>query len=373
MSLVGLQWLTDSGKLQSRSVDRIDINEHLAGNLCRCTGYGPIISAAEKACALPLSESWHKQAVNAEKLLTKWQNQRQPVFCTDGGNMFAAPKSKSDLASILSEYSGATMVAGATDIGLWITKLGRELSEIIYLGQVPELQRIVTKKDVGLEIGASVSLQDAAAALSRISPDLDRLVRRFGSRQVRSQATVCGNIANGSPIGDLPPAFIALGSRLRIASANGVREIPLEEFFIDYGKQDLSSGEYVESVIIPTEPTLQFRCWKISKRFDQDISSVLGAFSTNIENGVMGRVRICFGGMAATPKRARKCEDILSGKPINNETLSEAKQALADDFDPITDVRASAHYRRRVSENLLEKFFLALSATKPTDVYQGMG
>ena len=226
---------------------------------------------------------------------------------------------------------------------------------------------------MGLEIGASVSLQDAAPALSRIAPAFDRLVRRFGSRQVRSQATVCGNIANGSPIGDLPPAFIALGARLRIASATGVREIPLEEFFIDYGKQDLSSGEYIESVIIPTEPSLQFWCWKISKRFDQDISSVLGAFSAKIENGTIRRVRICFGGMAATPKRARRCENILSGKSINNDTLGEAKQALADDFDPITDVRASARYRRRVSENLLEKFFLALSSTKPEDIYQGMG
>ena len=371
MSLVTLQWLVTSKTLQSTEVDRIQINEHLAGNLCRCTGYGPIISAAQIACSSPLPESWHKQAVNAENLLIEWQDQEQPLFCTNAGSMFAAPRSQTDLTNILAKYSNATMVAGATDIGLWITKLGHRIQEVIYLGHVLELQRIV-KNDTSIEIGASVSLQNAASALISIAPDFDRLVRRFGSRQIRSQATVCGNIANGSPVGDLPPAFIALGAKLRIASASGVREIQLEDFFVGYGKQDLVVGEYVESVVIPIEPALQFRCWKISKRFDQDISAVLGAFAAKVENGVINRVRICFGGMATTPKRAKKCEAVLSGNVINSATLSDAQQALAEDFDPITDFRASSHYRRRVSQNLLEKFFLTLSATDVPDVYAGL-
>ena len=282
--------------------------------------------------------------------------------------MFAAPRSRTDLQAIVSDHPGATLLAGATDIGLWVTKQGRRLSSVIYLGQVPELQRLV-ENDGKLEIGAGVSLQDASATLSEISPDLNRLLRRFGSRQVRNQGTVGGNIANGSPIGDLPPALIALGAQLRIASTRGVREIPLDAFFIDYGQQDLAPGEFVESVVIPLDRNLQFRCWKISKRFDQDISAVLGAFAAKLEEGIVREVRICFGGMATIPKRARQCEAALTGQPLDQGTLAQARQALAADFDPITDMRASAHYRQRAAGNLLEKYFLAMTTTNLPDLY----
>jgi xanthine dehydrogenase small subunit len=369
MSLTGLQWLAASSKIKSSVVDREQVNEHLAGNLCRCTGYGPIISAALTSCSAPLPESWQTQAITAKTILRKWENQDQPLCCINGNSMFAAPRSRAALEKLLLDYPNATMVAGATDISIWITKLGVRLSTIIYLGHVSDLQRIDIS-DTKVEIGAAVSLQDARSALRDIASDFDRLVRRFGSRQVRSQATVCGNIANGSPIGDLSPAFIALGAKLRISGELGLREIPLEEFFVDYGKQDITRGEYIKSVVIAINHDFQFRCWKVSKRFDQDISAVLGAFSAKIENGYIHQARICFGGMAATPKRARQCEAILAGKPLNNETLSQAREALTCDFSPITDIRASAHYRQRVAGNLLEKFFLAMSATELPDIYE---
>ena len=238
MSLAGLQWAT-SRKDELAPVDRAQIDEYLAGNLCRCTGYGPIVNAAREACSAPLPESWRTQATVADTTLRAWQEPAQPLCCRSNGNMFAAPRSRTDLQAIVSDHPGATLLAGATDIGLWVTKQGRRLSSVIYLGQVPELQRLI-ENDGTLEIGAGVSLQDASATLSEISPDLNRLLRRFGSRQVRNQGTVGGNIANGSPIGDLPPALIALGAQLRIASTRGVREIPLDAFFIDYGQQDLA-------------------------------------------------------------------------------------------------------------------------------------
>ena len=367
MSLAGLQWAA-SCKNESTPVDRAQIDEYLAGNLCRCTGYGPIVSAAREACSAPLPESWQAHTAVAETTLRAWQNQGQPLCCTSDRGFFAAPRSRADLHTIMSDHPGATLLAGATDIGLWITKWGQRLSAVIYLGQIPELQRLV-QNDEKLEIGAGVSLQDASTTLSEISPDLNRLLRRFGSRQVRNQGTVGGNIANGSPIGDLPPVLIALGARLRIASTGGVREIPLDTFFVDYGQQDLAPGEFVESVVIPLDRDLRFRCWKIAKRFDQDISAVLGAFAAKLEGGIVREVRICFGGMAATPKRARQCEAALTGQPLDHETLARARQALATDFDPITDMRASAHYRQRVAGNLLEKYFLAMTTTDLPDLY----
>ena len=369
MSLAGLQWAT-SCKTTSTQVDRAQIDDYLAGNLCRCTGYGPIIDVARETSSAPLPESWLAQSSVAESILREWKNQSQPLFCQSDRGMFAAPQTRAELEAILSDYPSATLLAGATDIGLWITKLGEQLSTIIYLGNIPELQRIV-QNDKELEIGAGVSLQDAIPVLSNISLDLDRMMRRFGSRQVRSQGTIGGNLANGSPIGDLSPVLLALGARLRIGNArDDVREIPLDTFFIDYGRQDLATGEFVESVMIPLDHNLQFRCWKISKRFDQDISAVLGAFAATIENGIIREIKIGFGGMAAIPKRAKQCEAALIGMPVDQQTLERARQALATDFDPITDMRASAHYRQQVAGNLLEKFFLSITTGDLPDLYK---
>ena len=371
ISLVGLQWLVNTQNPVPTSINRAKINEHLAGNLCRCTGYGPIIDAAQSTCTLPLPKSWHNQANDAEITLMEWQQEKTSVLCNTSGGVFAAPRSLNDLNNLLSKYTNATMLAGATDIGLWITKLGRKLREIIYLGHVDELQNI-THNQESLEIGGCVSLYDATDKLVGVAPNLDRLLRRFGSTQIRSQATVCGNIANGSPIGDLSPALMALGSTLRIAGIFGLRDLPLEKFFIDYDQQDLKSGEYIQSVTIPIESKRQFYCWKVSKRFDQDISAVLGAFSAVIDNKIINEVHVCFGGMAGTPKRATKCENVLLGAKINEIRLNEAQDALHEDFSAITDMRAGREYRLKISKNLLNKFILSLQGEKVPDLFKGM-
>ena len=371
ISLVGLQWLINTKNPLPDTIDRSTINEHLAGNLCRCTGYGPIIDTAQTTCRLPLPKSWHKQASYAETTLLKWQQEKTSVLCHTNSGVIAAPRSENNLNNLLAQYPNATILAGATDIGLWVTKLGRKLRDVIYLGQVEELQRI-TRKQESLEIGGCVSLHEAKERLVEIAPDLNRLLRRFGSKQIRSQATVCGNIANGSPIGDLSPALIALGSTLRIAGIFGVRDIPLEKFFIEYNQQNLERGEYIQSVTIPIISKRQFYCWKIYKRFDQDISAVLGAFSAVIDNEVISEIHICFGGMAGTPKRASKCEKKLVGTKVNEICLKKAQDILHEDFSPITDMRAGKEYRLNVSKNLLEKFVLSLQRKKFPDLFRGM-
>ncbi len=367
MSIAGLHWAIEAKEIK-QPINKVEIDDYLAGNLCRSTGYGTILDATLEACSEPLPNTWRTQISVAESFLSKWQRSKEPLFCKSNNNLFTAPISETTLHKTLTTYPGATLLAGATDIGLWVNKHGKKLNAMIYLGEVQELKHLA-KNDNELEIGAGVSLSDVRKILSDISPDLDRLMRRFGSRQVCSQGTVGGNIANGSPIGDLPPAFIALGARLRIAGPTGNREIPLDNFFIDYGKQDLATGEFVKAILIPLNQNLHFRCWKIAKRFDQDISAVLGAFAAKIDNGVIRNVRICFGGMAGIPKRAIECEDALTGKLPDSQTYNEARQALVTDFDPITDMRATKRYRQRIAGALLEKFLFSLAASPLPDIY----
>lgn len=255
------------------------------------------------------------------------------------------------------------MVAGATDVGLWVTKQDRRFETVIYLGNVQELKQI---HDDGqsLSIGAAVSYTDATDAITAIYPAFLPLIERIGGMQVRNAGTIGGNIANGSPIGDMPPGLIAAGARLDLYSTRGRRSIDLEDYFIDYGKQDLQPDECVGQIRLPRPPQDKlFAIYKVSKRFEQDISAVCGAFSLQLEGTVIRNARVCFGGMAATPKRATACEQALEGKTWEQETIDMAMQAMAKDFTPLTDMRASASYRMRVAQNLLQRFFLEHKST----------
>jgi xanthine dehydrogenase small subunit len=250
------------------------------------------------------------------------------------------------------------MVAGATDVGLWVTKHMRKLETVIYLGKVTELKQIEVDGD-DLMIGAAVTYSDASQAITERYPAFLPLIERLGAAQVRNAGTVGGNIANGSPIGDMPPGLIALGARLVLRSSGGKRVIDLENFFVSYGNQDLRSGECVEQIIIPTAPEKQiFSTYKISKRFEQDISAVCAAFAMQIEDGVIVNTRVCYGGMAEIPRRATCCEHALNGSNWNQDTISNAMQALLNDFTPLTDMRASEQYRMQVAQNLLQRFYL---------------
>src|SRR5262245_20833280 len=282
----------------------------------------------------------------------------EAVAVNGDSRRFFAPTRIDGLARVVGEHPAATLLAGGTDVGLWVTKQHRRLDPVIYVGNVAELQRIDIT-DTHIEIGAAVTYSDLHEPIARPYPDFGELIRRLGSTQIRNAGTMGGNVANGSPIGDSPPPLIALGAMLVLRSAAGRREMPLEEYFIAYGKQDRRPGEFVELIRLPLpQPGWQFRCYKISKRFDQDITATLGAFNIKVANGIVEDVRIAFGGMAPTPKRALACEAALKGKPWTRATVAEGQLALRQDYTPISDMRASKEYRSLVAEKLLLKVFI---------------
>jgi len=312
---------------------RRDFDDQLAGNLCRCTGYAPIIRAAEAAAELPVP-TWVRDVAPTID--------RTPAF---------VPETIDALAELYAAHPDATIVAGATDVGLWVTKQLRSLDKVIFLQRCAELKHIEVGKDT-IRIGAMVSMTDLGDVLADLHPSYAELVRRYASVQVRGAATVGGNIANGSPIGDNPPALIALGATLHLRRGAKRRDIALEDFFIEYGKQDRALGEFVEAVSFPHQPD-RLRCYKLSKRFDQDISAVLGCFNIIHDNGVVSDARIAFGGMAGIPRRAGTVEAALIGSPWTESTVRDAMTGFDTDFKPMTDMRASADYRQETARNML--------------------
>jgi xanthine dehydrogenase small subunit len=332
------------------------VDDALAGNLCRCTGYKPIVEAALRMH--DIEDRADRPDLGDEGTADRLRALRDEATVSVGtpGRRFHAPATIEALAALLEERPAARIVAGATDVGLWVTKQMSVLDEVVHLGRVEALRRIEEDADGSLRIGAAATYTEAAEPVARLYPDLGELIRRIGSVQIRNAGTIGGNIANGSPIGDMPPALIAAGAAIVLNRGGRRRTLPLEDFFIDYGKQDRAPGEFVETVILPAPaPGTRFRAYKISKRFDQDISAVCGAFAIRVENGLVAEARLAYGGMAAVPKRARNAEAALLGRPWTEETVGAAMDALSRDFAPLTDWRASAEYRLRVAANLLLK------------------
>ena len=324
----------------------LPVADVIAGNLCRCTGYGPILAAGE---ATPRASGAHEDTLVALKAMQRSAG-AQGKF---GSRRWFAPRSVAELCEILDQHPDARMIAGATDVGLWVTKGLRTLDTVVFLADVAELSAI-DEDAAGVRIGGTVRYADAHAALGRLHPDLGELVRRIGGLQVRNAGTVGGNIANGSPIGDGPPALIALGAELTLRSSRGRRTMPLEDYFVDYGKQDRQPGEFVESVFVP-RPGLGdvIHIAKLSRRFDSDISAVCGAIRLTVEQDVIMAAHVAFGGMAGIPRRARGCEAALTGAPFTLETIERAAAALPTDFTPLSDVRGSAAYRLEAAANML--------------------
>jgi len=336
--------------------DRETVMDALSGNLCRCTGYRPILDAAEQAYELPRTVLSRQPVIDALLDLKAADS----LVCEANGRMFAAPQTLATLADLRIEYPKARLLAGSTDVGLWVTKQGRVLDQVIYLGQVDELKRIIHHADY-LEIGAMVSLTDAFAALIRQHAGWTELARRFASRPVQNAGTLGGNIANGSPIGDSMPALIVLGASLLLQQGDTLRELPLDQFYLAYQQTALRSGEFVRSIRIPHPFTgVHFATYKVSKRFEQDISAVCAAFAVTLDplNHTVSSVRIAYGGMAATPKRATETEQFLIDKAWHMEALITAQAKLTEDFNPLSDGRASRDYRQMVAANLLLRFFL---------------
>jgi xanthine dehydrogenase small subunit len=355
------------------------IDDGLAGNLCRCTGYGPIVAASKLQGSLPRPE-WDEKRRRNERDYLEEASERGSLGHPHPNGHFYAPISLEELVTLTTKHPDACLVAGATDVGLWINKQHRRLPVLISTDRVVELGVHPLNIESRIaRIGAAETYSNVYGSLGWFYPGVWDLIRRVGSVQVRNSGTIGGNIANGSPIGDMPPALIALGATLVLNGPLGQRRLPLEDFFIAYGKQDRKPGEFVEYVEIPlTHDAVlrhddfelngddRLRCYKISKRFDQDISAVLGCFNLHIDNGHVATARIAFGGMAGIPKRAKAVEAALIGKPWTLATVEAALPAFKVDFQPLTDMRASAEYRMLTAKNLLVRYFHETTSDVPT-------
>jgi xanthine dehydrogenase small subunit len=359
MSLWGL-YLKQEGKADLPQ--RKEIDDALSGNLCRCTGYRPIIDAAQRMCELP-KVGFNRQALAASLRAIQRTGMLTYTSC---GRSFHVPLTLEQLIDVRAAHPAACILSGSTDVGLWVTKQMRDLGDVIYVGQVVELKN-VTEKDGKLEIGAAVSLNDAYAAVCHhYKQELSELWQRFASLPIRNAGTLGGNVANGSPIGDSAPWLIALGAEIVLRGGSGQRVMPLEDFYLDYQKKDLRPDEIVEAVRIPLpQPGRRFRTYKLAKRFDQDISAVCAAFSITLDGNIVRDAHVAFGGMAATSKRAPKTEAAMNGREWNEATLKEAMQILALDYNPLTDMRATDAYRMKAAQNLLRRFWLETRADAP--------
>ena len=349
-------------KQEGRAPSRCQIDDALSGNLCRCTGYRPIIDAARRMTELPPAA--FDRAALAERLRVL---QRAHGFSYEAQDArFHVPRTLDELLRLRAEHPNALLLAGSTDVGLWVTKQMRELKEIIYLGQVEDIKSM-RELDGMLEIGAGVSLNDAYAALCRHYPEeLGEMWQRFASLPIRNAGTLGGNVANGSPIGDSMPWLIALGSKVVLASQAGERVLALEDFYLGYQQKDLQAGEFVQALRIPLPRAgLRFRTYKLARRFDQDISAVCAAFALTLDGDTVSDARIAFGGMAATPKRAGGAEAALVGQPWGEAALRAAIDALAQDYAPLSDMRASSTYRMLAAQNLLRRFWLETRLDAP--------
>ena len=337
--------------LERERVTREDAIAALSGNLCRCTGYRPIIDAAMRMHSLGEPAHWPRS--DAGRRAAALPSDDAPV-------MFAGFHAPRTLEALAEAYEGAPeslLLAGGTDVGLWVTKQLRDLPPILYLGDVEGFDRIEAR-DGALEIGGAASLTDAYAAIVERYPMLAELAERFGSPPVRNSGTLCGNLANASPIGDSMPALVALGAEVVLRKGASERTLALEALYRAYRETTLARGEFVRAVRIPAPRADRLvASYKVSKRYDQDISAVCAGFAITLRDGLVREARIAYGGMAAVPRRARAAEAALESRPWSAAAIGAAAAALAEDFQPMSDLRASAAYRMRTAGALLERFF----------------
>ena len=348
---------------------RQQLADDLSGNLCRCTGYRHILDAGQRMFDLPPVRLDRAAVVRALQGLRSSAalDYSAPLTTAQGvrTDHFHAPRTLDELAALRLAKPQARLLAGSTDIGLWTNKQFRDLGDLIYVGNVAELRRIETRAQE-LYIGAGASLEDAWRALVQRAPSLTDVWLRFASPPIRHAGTMGGNVANGSPIGDSPPILMALDAEIELRRGADVRRMPLTDFYLDYMKNALQDGEFVQGVAVPLAAfARQVRGYKISKRFDCDISALCAGMAIALDGDKVASVRLAYGGMAGIVKRAARAEAALQGQPWTLDSVRTAQQALAQDFQPLTDMRASDGYRLQVARNLIERLWLETRPEAP--------
>lgn len=349
---------------QSSGWDRAEAEQALAGNLCRCTGYRPIMSAARYLCEHPTEDSFRRdEALTVARLAALSQTEVETL--SQGARDCFIPATLDQLADCYQRYPQARLLAGGTDLMLEIAQAADDGAPFIDLDQVSELHRWRTDEHA-FYLGAGMSITQCETLLETSIPAFSQVLRRFASRQIRNRGTLGGNIANASPIGDTPPMLLALDAELLLQQGGRTRTLPLHDFFLSYRHTALEEGEFIREVRIPRGPRLDhFQAWKVSKRADDDISIVFGAFSLQLQRGRVAEARVAFGGMDAIPRRADRCEQALLHQPWNRATVAAACQALEQDFTPLSDARASAEYRRQIAKNLLLRYYEWMQGEAP--------
>jgi xanthine dehydrogenase small subunit len=341
------------------------VTDALVGNLCRCTGYRPILEAAVRAFDQPRDERFTENRQQTATLLAPL-GRAAPLRYEHDGQIFIAPTTLDEMDAALAEFPGACVLSGGTDVGLWVTKRHMTLPVLIYTGKCAPLHTVQTLADGSVVVGGGASITSALEAIAAAHPGLAALYARFASLQIRNAGTIGGNVANGSPIGDSMPALLALGASVTLRGARGTRVIALDAYYHAYMKNERAPDEYVAAVSIAPLGDRHFATYKLTKRPDQDISAVCAAFCLDVRDGVVHEARIAYGGMAATPVRASATEAALTGRPLSAATLDAALAALDKEFTPLSDMRASAAYRRLTARNLLQRFYLEITGT-PVD------
>jgi xanthine dehydrogenase small subunit len=345
-----------------RRPSRRQVADELSGNLCRCTGYRPIVDAAEHMFALPAAP------LDAAPVVAALEQLRSdpPLACVDrAGATLLAPRTLAEFAAARLADPDARILAGSTDIGLWVNKMFRALPALLFIGAVDELKRI-EERDGVVSIGAGASLEDAWRALVARWPELTDMWLRFAGVPLRHTGTMGGNVANGSPIGDSAPVLMALDASLVLRRGEATRRVRIADFYTGYMKNLLAPGEFVQAIEVPLAARATVRAYKISKRFDCDISAVCAGLAVELgDNGKVAAARLAFGGMAATVQRAARAEAALVGQAWDEAAVTAAQAALASDFVPLTDMRASAAYRLQVAQNLLRRFWLETRPNAP--------